>query len=464
LTPALTRAMSETNLPIIGLTSPDKFQKFIFSNQKILEYFEKIEVSVPGKVEAMEILEDIAPYFERKTGVVATFPALKEIVNQSDRWVTEIPFPEKAIELLDDCLVYAQGLPVRHPELVSGSRFLQPEHVRQVLAEKTKIPLQELSAGEKEVIAGMEEILHKRVIGQDHAIADIAKALRRRKAGVGAGKRPIGAFLFLGPTGVGKTETAKALAEALFGSEKKMIRLDMAQFQARGAIDRLIGSFARNEPGILTSAVRQNPYSVLLLDEIEKASREVQNLFLTAIDEGYLTDTFGHVVNLENLLIIGTSNAGAEFIRQKIVSSRHPELGSGSIEVEIPKRVRNDSRAVNYQKLSDQLTDFVLREGLFSPEFINRFDALVVYDPLDHNELVQIARLQLELLNKRLAEKKISVEITDDLLDKIARLGYDPTFGARPMKRVIADKVEDVIAKKILAGEIKKGEKIRIEI
>ena len=438
LTPVFIQAMDQIGLAIIGLTTPDNFAKFIFPNQKILQYFEKIEVAAPNSAEALIILEDILPFFESKTGVVVTFPALKEIIKLSGRWVIDIPFPEKAIELLDDCLVNSQG---------KKQKYLQPEDVCQVLAEKTKIPLTQLTRLEREKIEQIEEILHRRVIDQEQAITEIAKALRRKKAGVTAGGRPIGAFLFLGPTGVGKTETAKTLAEALFGSEKQMIRLDMAQFEGEEAAERLIGSFAKKEPGILTSAVRENPYAVLLLDEIEKANLKVQHLFLTAVDEGYLADAFGKKVNFENLLIIGTSNAGAEFIREKLTSS--------------PDTLDTHD---TYPQLSSDLVDFVLRQGLFSPEFINRFDAVVVYQPLGLEELLQIARLQLEQLNQRLAEKKISLEITDEMVEKIAHLGFDPVFGARPMKRVIADKVEDVIAKRLLAGEIKRGERIKIEI
>lgn len=432
LTGVFVQAIEETGLLIIGLTTPDNFQKFIFPNKKFLEYFEKIEVSSPNSIEALEILEDILPYFERRAGVIVTFRALKEIIIQSGKWVTEIPFPEKAIALLDDSLVYVQNnLKVK---------TLKPEHVKAVLAEKTKIPLKDLSENEKEKMQKIEEILHQRVVNQDAAIKEIGKALRRKKTGVAPGKRPIGSFLFLGPTGVGKTETAKALAEFLFGSEDKMIRLDMASYKESEATERMIGSFESKEPGILTSAVRSNPYSVLLLDELEKASVSVQNLFLTAIDEGYLTDAFGKKVNFENLMIIGTSNAGTEYIRERL------------------------EEGMKIEELALKLVDFVLREGLFTPEFLNRFDAVVVYSPLGSQELRKIAELMLRKLNQRLVKKKISLEITDELVKKVAQLGFDPVFGARPMKRVIADKIEDVIAKKLLAGEIKQGDKVKIHL
>lgn len=337
LTPIFVRAIEETRLRFIGITTPADFQKFIFPNKKLLQYFSKIEVNEPTGEEALEILEDVLPFFERNSGVLAVFAVLKEIVSKSQGWQLDVPFPERALELLDEALVFARDS--------LGEKVLVLADLRKFLAEKTEIP-QGLTADEEKTLVNLEEILHKKIIDQEEAIAEIAKALRRRRTGVAAGHRPIGAFLFLGPTGVGKTQTAKALAEVLFGSQERLLRLDMATFQGEDAEERLLGSFERKEPGVLICAVRENPYAVLLLDELEKASKEVQNLFLTVIDEGYLTDVFGRKVSFENLLIIGTSNAGAEFIREK------PSAG---------------------------LIDFVLRQGFFSPEFLNRFDAVVVY-------------------------------------------------------------------------------------
>ena len=441
LTGVFARAIEETGLRFIGITTPADFQKFIFPNRKLLRYFSKIEVDEPTGEEALEILENVLPLFERNSGVQVAFPVLKEIAVKSQGWQLDVPFPERALELLDEALVFVRDS--------LGKKVLVLADLRKFLAEKTEIP-QGLTADEEKILINLEEILHKKIIDQEEALAEIAKALRRRRTGVAPAGRPLGAFLFLGPTGVGKTQTAKALAEVLFGSQDKLLRLDMATFQGEDAEERLLGSFERKEPGVLVSAVRENPYAVLLLDELEKASVRVQNLFLTAIDEGYLTDVFGKKVSFENLLIIGTSNAGAEFIRQKLTDPPCGEAGTPDVP-DIPD-------------LSAQLIDFVLRQGFFSPEFLNRFDAVVVFRPLGQKELAAIARLKLDQLNERLAEKKVSLEITPKLLGKLAVLGFDPVFGARPMERVIADKVEDVIAKKLLAGEVREGEKIKIEI
>ncbi len=432
LTTEFIRAIEQKKLLIIGMTTNKNFQKYIRPNSKLLKHMEKIDVTQPTKEEALIILQKILPRFEIQSGVIATFPALKEIINLSDKWVTEIPFPEKAIDLLDSSLTYAKTN--------LDTNFLLPEHVQRVLTDKTKIPLESLSTFEKERLSNIESILHQRIVNQNQAINQIAIALRRRKAGIAEDQRPIGSFLFLGPTGVGKTETAKALAEFLFNSEKNLIRLDMSTFQGSEGIKKIIGSFQREEPGILTSAVREKPHSVLLLDEIEKAPLEILNLFLTAIDEGYITDAFNEKVSFRNLMIIGTSNAGAEFIRQK--------LNSGT----------------EISNLAEQLIDHVLKQGIFTPELINRFDAVVCYKPLGREELIKISRLMLDRLNQRLAEKKLKLNITDQLVERVAELGFDPVFGARPMKRVIGEKIEDKIAQKILAGEVKKGEIVDIQI
>jgi ATP-dependent Clp protease ATP-binding subunit ClpC len=432
LTAEIVNAIERKKLMIIGLVTNDNYQKYILPNPKVLENLEKIDVSQPTKEEALIIIEDILPNFEAKTGVTASYPALKEIINLSEKWVTDIPFPEKAIDLLDSCLIYVRNN--------VDEKILKPKHVRQVLSDKTKIPLKSLTAEEKEKLSNIEDKLHQRIVDQNQAVNEIAVALRRRKTGIAEDKKPIGSFLFLGPTGVGKTETAKALAEFLFNNEENMIRLDMSTYQGSNGIEKLIGSFEREEPGILTSAVRQNPHAVLLLDEIEKAPQQILNLFLTAIDEGYITDAFNKRVSFRHLMVIGTSNAGAEFIRQQI------------------------NQGVNPEKLSGQLVDHILRQGVFSPEFINRFDAVVVYKPLSHEDLVKIAKLMLNRLNQRLAKKELKLEINDQLINKVAELGYDPVFGARPMKRVIAEQIEDKIAQKILAGQAKKGETIKITL
>jgi len=433
LSPVLSRFMSEGELHVIGITTPDDYQRYIFPNQNITKMMEKIEVGAPSANRALEILEDIVPDFEYRTGITVSFPALKEIVKRGEALLVDVPFPEKAIDLLDESLVFVKTQ-------LKSQRILLPAHVQKVLVQKTGVPIEALSIEERERLLKLEDILHQRLVDQEEAIRGVARALRRARIGISARGKPIGTFLFLGPTGVGKTETAKALAEALFGSESRIIRLDMASFQGEEGNLRLIGSFRESQPGVLTSSVRNNPYSVLLLDEIEKASNAVLNLLLTVIDEGYLTDAQGRRVSFENVILIATSNAGAEFIREKV------------------------NEGVAGDALNEELLEYVLRERIFSPEFINRFDGVIVYKPLTHEHLLKIAENLLLALNRRLAEKGISLAIDQELCQKIAEMGFHPVFGARPMKRVILEKIEAPIAQKLLSGEVKRGEKVRISL
>ena len=262
---------------------------------------------------------------------------------------------------------------------------------------------------------------------------------RRSRAEIDTGNRPIGSFLFLGPTGVGKTETAKALAEAYLGSEETMVRFDMSEFQDENGLLRLIGNAQTKLPGVLATKISQQPYGLLLLDEFEKASVSVHNLFLQVFEEGAATDAFGKKINFDNIIIIATSNAGAEFIRESLQRSL---LGKGD-------------------SLSKKLIEHVLQKGLFTPELINRFDAVVVYHPLTPSEVQEIANLMLTQLAKKLKEtRNITLEISQDLAQKVAQQGFDPQFGARPIRRLIADKIEDAIAKMIIDGTVKNGDRI----
>jgi ATP-dependent Clp protease ATP-binding subunit ClpC len=308
------------------------------------------------------------------------------------------------------------------------------------LSEKTKIPIGDIKKEEKDKLKRLEEILHQRIVNQELAVNQIAKAMRRARLGIAKRNKPIGTFLFMGPTGVGKTETAKALAESYYGAEERMIRFDMSEYQGGDAIKMVLGSSETGEPGLIASAIRKNPFSLLLLDEIEKAHREILNLFLVMLDEGFFTDAFGRKIDCRNLMIIGTSNAGGELIRQ--------EINKGTPE----------------EQLRDKVLDFVQREGIFTPEFLNRFDAVVVYRPLTKEHLRAVAKLLLGRLNKRLEEKDLSLKITDSLVEKVVEMGYSPTLGARPMNRVIQDKIEDQIAQRILTGELKRGQEVEVEI
>lgn len=425
------RLASDNRLQIIGTTSPELYQKYLLPNPIVNKLFGRVDILPPDKQTALQISLDYILGLEKERKIIFTYQAVKEAVDQSDRYVTEIPFPEKALDLLDEVAVYAER---------NNQPIVQPRLVDEILSLKTKVPIGQLTENERDKLINLEEVIHRRLINQEQAVIDLAGAMRRARVGVGSEKKPLGVFMFLGPTGVGKTETAKALAEAYFGAEDKMVRFDMNEFQDDGAGIRLLGDFERNQPGVMANKLREHPYGVVLFDEIEKASKQVLNLFLTAFDEGYLTDNFGRNFSLRDMIIVCTSNAGAEMIRQKVTLGLKP----------------NDFKT--------ELIDQLLKQGVYSPEFINRFDSVVVYRPLSEEHLKQVANLLLISLNKRIREKGISVKITDQLLAQIARQGNDPTFGARPMKRLIQDKIEAPLAEKILRNEVRQGEEVEFSL
>jgi ATP-dependent Clp protease ATP-binding subunit ClpC len=377
----------------------------------------------------MQILIESARNWERKKPLTIRINALRKILDESDRYITETPFPEKVLELLDSIVTYVEK---------NAKNYVEIDDVNSVLAEKTGISFAKLTKAEKVKLSNLETIIHKRLINQDAAVKLIAKSLRAKTVGVTKSKRPIGSFLFLGPTGVGKTETAKVLSKVYYGSEDKILRFDMAEYGGREGLERLIGTQAQNRPGALTTAIKNNPASLLLLDEIEKSSADIYNLFLTLLDEGSMTDAFGKKVNGRHLFVIGTSNAGAEHIRQLV------------------------QKGVKGSQLQSQVLEHVLQKGIFSPEFINRFDGVVVYEPLGNKELIEIAKLMLSDLSDALKKKGIYLTTDEATAAKLAVDGYDPAFGARPMRRIIDLTFGDLIGKALLSGEIQDGDKVKI--
>ncbi|OGZ33496.1 MAG: hypothetical protein A3I88_01660 [Candidatus Portnoybacteria bacterium RIFCSPLOWO2_12_FULL_39_9] len=423
--------LASKNFQIIGLTDYENYHRFIRPNSALLNLFEKIEIPEPGPAQTLLILENTVGLLEKRAGAFVVYQTLKEIVECSDFYIQDIPFPEKAIDLLDEVIIEAAK---------AGDKIVLPRHVHQLISSKTGIPTGEIKGEAKLELISLEEKIHKKIVNQDEAVKAVADALRRARTGLAPKNHPIGVFLFLGPTGVGKTSLARTLAQIYFGSEEIMIRLDMTEFKEDASIANLIGSFKEEKPGILTSAVREKPYTLVLLDEIEKAAKSILNLFLEMFDEGRMRDAFGRPVSFRNTIIIATSNAGAELIRTSIKEGQILE------------------------KIKDRILDALQSEGVFNPEFLNRFDALILFRPLTRENLLDIARIMLEELNERMRkEHGLTLDITLWLKEKVAELGYEPVYGARPMKRVIQDKIESQIAKKILRGEVKKGEKIRIE-
>jgi ATP-dependent Clp protease ATP-binding subunit ClpA len=306
---------------------------------------------------------------------------------------------------------------------------------------KTGVQHGEVAGAERKKLLDLETTLHRQVIGQEEAISQVSEALRRARSGVGNSKKPVGSFLFMGPTGVGKTETAKALAKAYFGDESHMIRLDMSEFQTPNSIDRLLGSSQLNQQGRLITKVKDNPYSLILLDEIEKAYPEILDIFLQILDEGFVTDAFGEKINFANTMIIATSNVGAALIKNMI------EQKSPAAEIE---------KAV---------IDYAIENNIFRTEFLNRFDGVIFFRPLTRSELVSVVRLQLKKFAAWIAkEKNIEIAFGEDIIEKIIQKGYNPIFGARSLNRYIEDTIEGIVAKKIISGEAKNGEKINIDI
>lgn len=439
----LSKYLPLPNFQFIGITTYDGLHKKIEQNPSFLEFFRKVEVSEISELETIKILQNLALELEQKYKILVSYPSIREIVNLTGRYFPSSSFPKKAIDILDETVVYVSIL---------KEKVVLPRHVAKVISDKTQIPVGKMEFKEKEVLLGLEDLIHKRIINQEEAVKEVSIAMRRARAGISSKKRPMGTFLFLGPTGVGKTETSKALAQIYFGGgledlasqeslasrEEKMIRIDMSEFQAISDIPRLIGQINPVEqPGLLTTPVQENPFSLVLLDEIEKAHPNILNLFLQVFDEGHITDGQGRKVIFTNTIIICTSNAGADFIFETVKSGQKVD--------------------------KEKLLELLFKKGIFRPEFVNRFDATVIFKPLTKENLLDIAQLMLDSLKKNLREKEIEFTITEPLKEKIVELSYKPEFGAREMRRVIQDKVENVVAKALLSDEIKRGDTIEVD-
>ena len=424
----LSKYLAIPSFQFVGITSFDGLHRKLEQVPAFLEYFRKIEVSEISEIETVRILQNLAISFEQKYKILILYPSIREIVNLTARYFPSLPFPKKAIDILDEAATYVKS---------QKEKVVEPSHIAKIISDKTQIPVGKLEFKEKSVLMNLENLIHQRIINQQDAVEEISIAMRRARAGISSKKRPMGVFLFLGPTGVGKTETAKVLAEIYFGGEKKIIRLDMSEFQAISDIPRLIGAISPVEQqGLLTTPVRENPFSLVLLDEIEKAHPNILNLFLQVFDEGHITDGQGRKIIFTNTIIISTSNAGATMIFKAVESRKKVE--------------------------KDKLLNFLFDKGIFKPEFINRFDATVIFNPLTKENLMDISRLMLSDLVKNLKEKDIDLIITDPVKEKIVELSYKPEFGAREMRRVVQDKIENQVAQALLSDKVIKGNKIEI--
>ena len=414
-------------IQFICFSSPTPFHQAIEPDETLITKFEVMILKEGEALDIIQTLQDEASSVESQYGIMISQPTLSVIAESADRYVTEGVMPDKAIDLLHELAAkFGQ----------QGKKYLVRADVLEFVKAKTGIPTGTVSSAEQDKLVRLEEYLHQRVIGQDEAVKAIANAMRRARAGVTNPNRPIGSFLFMGPTGVGKTETTKALAQTFFGDDNRILRLDMSEYKAEDALPKLIGSFGSNTPGVLTSMLREKPYGVLLLDEFEKTTKDVMDLFLQVLDEGMFSDMRGKKVNARNMIIIATSNAGSDLIWDYV------------------------KRGENLAEKKNEVIETIVKEGIFKPELLNRFDGVILFEPIDSARLREIAKLMLERFRGRIRTRGIDLEITEDLVNFLMQFGSDPKFGARPMNRAIQDTVEQKIADKIIQGAIKPGEKI----
>jgi ATP-dependent Clp protease ATP-binding subunit ClpC len=422
----LSNYLADGRLQFIGATNIENYRKYIEPNGSFSQLFQRVEIPPSSKEETLEIIKVKAENLERNYHVKITFCALKKIVELSDRLIHERVFPDKAVSVLDRSVASVAGT----TKLVSSPVVLE------VLTEITNIPVTEVSGDESQKLLTIEEEMKKRVIGQDEALTMIGSSLKRARVGIRNQSKPVASFLFVGTTGVGKTETAKALARCYFGDEKLMIRLDMSEYQQKDSINRLLGNTDGSTKGILTEAIRTRPCSLILLDEIEKAHQDILLTFLQVMDDGRLTDSSGMTMDFTNAIIIATSNVGTRSIQE--VFSRN-----GSFE---------------------EMKEVALREvrEKFAPEFLNRFNGTIVYKPLTMDSVRKIAIIMLDAVKKLAEEKGIKVSFKPVLTDQLVRRGFSPEWGARPMARVIEETVMNYLAVRILSKEIVGGDTVEL--
>lgn len=421
---------SSNKVRVVVIMTPDDYHLKFKNNPELLELFEIVEVEPLTSEQTLQLLAITSEDWELHTGIYLPYKTLRAVVRTTDTILPEIPFPEKAFDVLEDALAIMQK---------QNISILTETQVTDIISRKIGFNVGKLESTEKSKLLNLGDFMHKRIVNQEKAVAAVARAMIRARAGVSGRKRPIGTFLFLGPTGVGKTETSKALAEAYFGSEDNLQRLDMSEFQGPEAVGRLIGT-ARQPSGALTSLISDHPFSVLLLDEFEKADRNVHLLFLQVFDEGHITDVRRRRFSFNHTIIIATSNAGAEFIRRNV-----SDVGT------LP------------ENFDQQLREHVLQKDLFRPELLNRFDGVITFTPLTREHIQKVATLMLRKLNKRLDEQHgLTVALKPELIDFLVKIGYNPEFGARPLNRAIQNTVEFAIAQKILRGDITPGQEITL--
>lgn len=498
LKPSLARG----DFQVIGATTMEEYRKYIEKDAALERRFQPVTVGEPSQEEAVEILKGLRDRYEAHHKVKITDEAIESAVTLSSRYIADRYLPDKAIDLIDEAasrvrlssLTYPQEIKeledkikklenekasavneqdfenaakIRDKQKEASAKLeemkkswkdknanvsgeVKGEDIAEIVSQWTGVPVFQLTEEESQRLLKMEDILHKRVVGQNEAVTAVAKAIRRGRVGLKDPKRPVGSFIFLGPTGVGKTELCKALAEAMFGDENAMLRLDMSEYMEKHTVSRLVGSppgyVGYDEGGQLTEKVRRKPYSVVLFDEIEKAHPDVFNILLQILEDGRLTDSQGRTVDFKNTVIIMTSNVGA-----RLITDQQNGLGFAFDNPENKK-----------EKTNEEIREAVIGElkKLFRPEFLNRVDDIIVFNKLTQEEIKEIAGKLLENLKARLKAVDIDAEFTDQAVTEISNEGYDDTYGARPLRRAITSKIEDALSEKMLENEIKKGDHI----
>lgn len=411
----------------IATTTPDEYSRHIASSP-LGNLFAKVEVKEMDENQAIQVLESKVGGVEYKQNVFFSYDAVSKAVQLAARFLHESVLPGSAQELMIEAAAYGHAKK-------GINTFVTGEEVAAVVAQKTGVPVTTVSADETTKLMNLEKEMHKRVVGQVEAVDLVANALRRARAEIRSTKRPIANFLFLGPTGVGKTELAKTIAEVYFGGEERMVRLDMSEYQDKSSIYRLIGSPGEKGSGILTEAIRRNPFSLVLLDEMEKADKDILNLFLQVMDDGRLSDSVGRVVDFTNVILIATSNAGTSYVQEQM-------------------RAGVQSEAIKSNLLHGGLKEY------FRPEFLNRFDGIVLFKALERADIIQVANLMLKGVSKDLEAKGVEFKVEPAALEYLADVGFDPEFGARPMRRALQEKVENKLAELLLSGTVKRRDTV----
>ncbi len=409
-------------LQVIATDTPGNYHTHLETLGSFIRRFAEVLIDSPDLTATTRILQNIALVHENKFKTLFTYSGLHTITTAADRYLVEGVMPDKAIGLLVDVAEKASQ---------KNITVINDDFVYSVVSEKTGVPTGPIQASEKDLLLHLEDKLHQQVIGQQSALNAISRTMRRARAGIQSSDKPIGSFLFLGPTGVGKTETAKALAKIFFSGEDHLERLDMSEYSGTDALERMIGD--GEHPGVLPNMLREHPYCVLLLDEFEKATRAVHDVFLQILDEGIFTDARGMKINARNTIIIATSNAGSQLILRTV--QQRKELSH----------------------LAQEIIDHIVKEGIYRPELINRFDSTIIFEPLSIEQQTEVASLMLGSLYSRIKDRGYDIKINEDLLNILVEKGYSPEFGARPMQRVLQDVVEEKIAQKIISGSISKG-------